>query len=516
MSITGGVFTIITNNGLQDKLIMATSLLNENIKKITNERLETLKKQNPKAKYEDLLNNNLQAYPTIADIEKTHIVFVNATFKPYVSIAHEYIKTGPRGGNAKLGQKFNFTMPVSGEFISDSVVHIQLEGLKAIDPSDKVRYVEMLGHRIMKNISFKLNQVVLDSYTSDRYNVYWQFKVPTDKEHAYLRNIGQEVPKVAVLTGTPSVDEHRQYRYYGNGPQTFKQVQPVVDMWIPLLFWFKDAHSSLPNFLFPHGQTDIEIELEHESKLVAYADYGVAAVPNQRIYNPPEVTKCELYMNNLYIDPNVHNIFKRRFGFQLIRVTRTHKQSDLQKDSDEIKLQQLKWPVECMYVAFRPKINYDTSYTWHRNAIISEVSYWEPIVDSISGNLAKNVAVMIQEDPVIAKLGIKIQDIVLYNKESPTFYNSYIPSQYGSRIRAPRDIGWNMVNFNLYPGDFQPSGYINTSLSRELYLQYESAIDPILQKPYIRDDNPVDLIVVAECINFLLSNNNSAVLKFST
>lgn len=513
MSITGGVFTLITNNGIQDKLIMAADRLMERMSEISKSRLIGLRNKYPGLSDEQIVLKDYNWIPTLASIEKTHIIFVNATFKPYVSIAHEYVKTGPRGGMARLGNRFNFTMPVSGEFISDSVVHIRLEGFRALDPSDKVRYVEMLGHRIMKNIKFKLNQVELDSYTCDRYNVHWQFKVPQNKELAYLRNIGQEVPKEAVLTGTPATDEYRQYRYYGNGPQTFKEVQPALDLWVPLLFWFKDVQTALPNFLFPYGQTDIEIELESETNLVAYADYGAAAT--SKIYNPPEVTKCELYMNNIYIDPSVHRVFMKRFGFQLIRVTRTHRQPDLKDSDGSIQLQQLKWPVECMYVAFRPKVNYSTSYMWHRNSAITEVTFKEPIVTP-ANTIEYNLAVMLQETPVISSLGLRMNDIVLYDMMPPAFYNSYIPSQYGHNIKAPRDIGWHMMNFNFYPGDYQPSGYINTSLGRELYLQYESAIDSNTQLPYIRSNNPVDLIVIADCINFLLAKDNSAILRFST
>jgi len=510
---TGGIFTLITNNGIQDKLIMASDSLMARIQEISQERLSKLRNMYPGKSDADIIKTDYNWMPTLTSIEKTHIVFVNATFKPYVSVAHEYIRTGPRGGIAKLGNQFSFTMPVSGEFVSDSVVHIRLDGLRAFDASDKVRYVEMLGHRIMKSIKLKLNQVELDSYNCDRYNVYWQFKVPMNKELAYLRNIGQEVPDQATLVGTPASDEHRQYRYYGTGPQTFKQVQPPVDLWIPLLFWFKDVQSALPNFLFPYGQTDIEIQLESANNLFAYADYGTTTVGT--IYNPPEVVKCELYMNNIYIDPAVHRIFVKRFGFQLIRVTRTHQQPELTVAEGSIQLQQLKWPVECMYVAFRPKVNYTSSYTWHRNSVITESIYREVIITP-ANTIEGNDSVVLKENPVISALGLKMHDISLYDMMPPQFYNSYIPSQYGHNIKAPRDIGWHMLNFNFYPGEYQPSGYINTSLGRELYLEYESAIDPVLKLPYIRNGNPVDLIVIADCINFLLAKDNNAVLRFST
>jgi hypothetical protein len=57
--------------------------------------------------------------------------------------------------------------------------------------------------------------------------------VNSHKETGYLRNIGQEIPKVGLLTADPTVDEVREYRYFGNGPQTFKQTQPDIENRVP-------------------------------------------------------------------------------------------------------------------------------------------------------------------------------------------------------------------------------------------------------------------------------------------
>ncbi len=512
MSNVGGVFTLITNNGIQDKLIMAADQLMERITEISKSRLCDLRKKYPGVPDQAIVKKDYNWMPTLASIEKTHIVFVNSTFKPYVSTAHEYSKTLPRGGRALLGQSFNFTMPVYGEFVNDAVVHIRLDNFAAISGLDKVRYVEFLGHRIMKNIRFKLNQVTLDEYTADRYNVNWQFKVPKGKEDAYMRSVGQEIPKQGYLTADPLVDEVREYRWIGNGPQTYKNQQPAIDLWIPLLFWFKDTHSALPNFLFPYGQTDIEIELENEANLVAYANYSGTT---GAVYTPPTITQCELYLNHIFLDPSIHKIFVKRFGFQLIRVSRTHKIGNLKASEDSVHLHQLKWPVECMYVAFRPAVNLANSQRWHRNTAITANNYPSAVVTG-GGVIQVNNTVYYDEEPVIETLGLKLHDITLYPDLPPTFYNSYIPYQYGQNVKAPRDLGWNMMNFNFHPNEFQPSGYVNVSQGREFYLQYRSAVDPVSGLHYIRDGNPIDLIVVADCINFLLVKDNSAVLRFST
>ena len=334
----GGVFQIITNSGKQDNMIMNTNVLMERLKEISAEKFLRLKQKNPNLTDNEILNMTQDWMPTLAAIERTHIVFTNSTFKPFVAMAHEYSKTDPRGGRIEFGHSFHFTLPVYGEFVNDSVVYIKLEGFEARNPADKVRYVEYLGHRIFKTTKFKHNELEIDTYTSDRYNIYWQYKLPQNKEQAYLKNIGQEIPKQGYLIADPENDEVREYRYFGDGPQTFKTVQPTLELWIPLLFWFKDVQTSLPNFLLSYGQTNVEIMLENEENLVAYSNNSETTGP---VYNPPQIKECSLYTNHIFMMPEVHKIFINNFGMQLIRVTRTHK-TTLQNRDDNILLQQLK------------------------------------------------------------------------------------------------------------------------------------------------------------------------------
>lgn len=71
---TGGIFTIITNDGKQDRMLMATALLHDRLDRIWRYK----KAQNPAAKDDDV-----SVLPSLIDIEKTHILFTNAHFKPY-------------------------------------------------------------------------------------------------------------------------------------------------------------------------------------------------------------------------------------------------------------------------------------------------------------------------------------------------------------------------------------------------------------------------------------------------
>jgi hypothetical protein len=504
----GGVFQLITNQGIQDKIIMDTENLRERIKTISMDRLTALRGKFKDKSDAELLGMDRAWAPRLAAIEKTHILFVNSTYKPFVAMSHEYSKTPTRQGRAALGQSFSFTMPIIGDFVNDCVMYVKLTGFAASDATDKVKYVELLGHRLMKNVKFKISNHVLDEYTSDDMNVHYQFKVPLNKETGYLRNVGQETARDGFVTADPTTDEVRKYVKYGDGAQTFKRTQADIEMWIPILFWFRDIQTSLPNFLLPMGQTDIEIEFESEANLIAYADYGGGGA-----YTVPSVSKCFLYLNHIFLQPDVQKLFLARFGFQLIRVHQRHTQT-LQQSEGKVLLHGIKWPVESLYISFRPQANLTNSQKWHRGTSITDTDVKEAVVTGIA-TIQVNTATYFSEAHVIASMELRAHDTVIYPKLEPEFYNQYIPYRYGEHIKTPRDLGWYMMNFNVNPGEYQPSGHLNVSKSRELYLHYTAATNSS-GTSLITSAAPADLIVVADCINFLLTQDGTATLRFST
>lgn len=92
----GGVFKLIANDGKADRMIMATELLNSRIKDIMCLRA--------KQGFQD-------PTPTLVDIERTHILFVNAHFKPFAAIGYEYNKVRTNAGNPQLGGSVQFSIP---------------------------------------------------------------------------------------------------------------------------------------------------------------------------------------------------------------------------------------------------------------------------------------------------------------------------------------------------------------------------------------------------------------------
>jgi hypothetical protein len=83
------VFKLLDNDGKADRMIAATTLLNQRIAQITAMRTT----QQPAA-----------ADPTLSDTERTHILFMNNHFKPFASIGYEYNGDDDRSEPAARGR----------------------------------------------------------------------------------------------------------------------------------------------------------------------------------------------------------------------------------------------------------------------------------------------------------------------------------------------------------------------------------------------------------------------------
>lgn len=586
--MSSGVFKLITSSGPQDKIIYAQEFLKERI-------LRNIKEKNPKITTNDLLTLPNDGYlnvdgsvlPSLNEIERSHNTFINNTYKPCVPIASEYIKVSHNA--PKFGDTLEYMLPQVGQFINDTVVHVRIKGLSAKNPKDRVRYVAMLGHKLFQNVQFTVNSTnIIDEYTSDDYNSYYQFEVPDSKKTGWLRNIGQEIPNLGYITSDPSYDMHREYRWIGDGNQTLKYKHDTIDLFIPLLFWFREVKNSLPSCIIPWGQTQIKVKLAEINEIVGFADYGGGGA-----YNDPKIEFCDLYINNLFTLPEIFNIFSKKFLFTIIRVHRHHKEP-LKVNSgnqQKILLNNLKWPTESLYFSFKPRANLALTQYWYKNCKLVEKSFKVPVVakdesltttgniisasigkailpgalsavdgfynnydfiitggsgynsdditknryiittyngtskeitiDSWSGvipnssttfelftpQLAINLVSYYKELPVVDNISLESSGIEIFKFNSEMFFNSYLSSKY-KNMNTPEDRGLYFLNFNTHPLISQPSGSLNVSINRELYLNFTSN--------EISKDYPVDLIVLARAINFLLVDAGSLTLKFST
>ena len=629
----GAVFKLIANDGKADRMIVATKLLNQRIKEVMCAR-----KRAGKA----------DITPTLVDLERTHILFVNAHFKPFAAIGFEYNKVRPQSGQPQFGSGITFSIPQFGDFFHDMVCRVRINQVAANQASLKalvesvtanativdifgrplgtvaggtfiplpgtpatyanfVRYCEYPGNALFELVKFEVNGNPLDQYDEIVPVMLEKFTITPNKRVGHDKLVGQQVElegygpvqaapiidfdtgrtpgnvisknvagqsnqSVALFAGTASTDPvsgvtngispsgvigsaivnlnpdggvnadnplQNQFDVgragftMFNGPQVPKPVQPILEIWNKLRFWFcDDVRLSIASVSIPFGQRYIHVELANASKLLfEYPSIYIATAFGSRTpafqqngISSATIASMELYINNIFVNPEIHDIYIKRIGFSLIRVYRQQKQTVNSTGSDEKLLSQLKWPIEYMWVGLRPAFNIAapvalspvTSFAsisgnmsmwhdWHRmtrqvtaqfqsalntGGLSSPTEYWLPV-------------------PTVNSLSLTSHGIVIYDNFADTFYNAYAPFHYGgAALVTPTDPGALFVNMSLYPRGYQPAGHLNISRARETYLGWNSS--------YISPTSAAELLVVAIAINFLLITDGSAVLRYST
>jgi hypothetical protein len=517
---TGGVFTIITNDGKQDRMLMATQMLRNRL-----EAIRAKRRADPSIADET---------PTLLDIERTHILFTNAHFKPFVAIGYEYNKVQPASGNPQLGSEVQFSIPQFGDFFNDMCVYVNLTAPVLVDAAqsnaDKAssRWCDYPGERLLQSVKFDVNGNPLDQYNSDATVFHRQFMVQPNKKLAWDRCMAQQVPKEAVLLDSAALPAARQVKLQVlEGPQTPIVPTPTVElqgltMFIPLLFWCNtDPRLSVPSVAIPYGQRFINLQLASAAQMTGYQLRG-AGVDANITFSAPSISQIYLYINNIFVNPEIHKIFIKRIGFTLIRV---HRQQVLstQTPEAELLLQNLKWPIETLFVGFRPTAQKSSLADWHKFTKVSHDIEDLPILSGAAYVAGPPIAVATTQAQAeieshaktIDRLTVSAHGIYLYNDIPADFFNSYTCYTFGGpHINSPSDEGALMIPFNLYPGSYQPSGHVNISRAREFYFKYSSSVIGSLDA----SGSPIqgELSILGKAINFLLISDGSAVLRYST
>lgn len=407
-----GVFTIITNQGKIDNLLNAQDILTKRLYKI-----QKVRQSDPRYRGDP--------YPKISDVERTHLFFLTSHFKPFVSMAYEYNPSHSEG-SVRFGNDASFNIPVFGEFFHDMVVHVKLGAVEAVnsdywdDPvanpaagQELIRYCEYPGQRLFDRVNFTVNNNPLDEYRSEITSFHQKFFVTPNKEVGWKRSMGQEVAKVGETSakfangrfGRGSGVRIRSEVY--DGHQTPKPSQPALDMWIKILFWFNnDSRLSFPSICVPYGQRYITTRLCQVNELLQH-QHAYDPTLDSPATNPvpvPNIDVFELWTNNIFVSNDIQNIYLNNLDFSLIRVHRIQTEP-LSNSSGRVLLNNIKWPIETLYVGLKPTENSETDSAkmlddWH---VLAQTSYQEVDVCGEKDYVPLRV-IPANDDPTLAEL----------------------------------------------------------------------------------------------------------------
>lgn len=526
------MFTLMLNNGKMGNILYAQDRLRKRLKAVANENIQKcidetdayFKDPENELMDSDFTRNytkfaaNKRKYctqkylkdlaPTLFDVKKTHNVFINSQWKPFANMAYTYIKATNPKGVIKFGNEVTFELSHGGLWVADMVLHVTLENLTTTSPLDKVKYADLLGHRLLESVKLMIDEKVIAEYGTEDLNVHYNFKVTQDKKDGWLRNIGQEIPHNGFLTTDPAVSEVREYKRFADGAQTLKRTHSKVDMWISNIFWFNDVRQALTNGKLPYGRTKISYKLRDINDLVSSADYGGGGG-----FTAPTISTFDLYVNNIEASDDLRAlVIAQPYEYNLVRVNKQFTRI-LNQPTGSILLKELKFPVETIFCAIRPLENLENVDIWHRNTKLTKVLVKTPVIVSTPNpnTISINSAVYFTEQASIDNCSLRVSDIPLYQTNPIGFYSGYLP-YVSNGFTTPCDQGWLLFNFAFQNEGYDPSGHLDTSnissSNREVYFDYDSTV--------IDNNNRARMYIIAQTLNFFLIKNETAIIRYVT
>lgn len=447
--------------------------------------------------------------PSYDDVRRTHAFFINTTHKPLVSVAYGYSSVGVTP-LPLFGSSVRLKVPIFGDFLADQAINIKVSKLTAVHKDNRIRWFDFIGHRMINSIRLVVDGVTLDQYGREEMEMYFRFHVNDSQKKGWMRCVGQETPRVGTFLQDPTNQTVRERKAIYDGYQTPKQSHDELNLYIPLIFWYNiDPAFALSNWNLTYDKVFIEIEFAHINDCISVIDYA----GDGGKFVQPSFIACNLVSNHVYTTPEVAQLFKHKSQFSIIRI---HKRVEriLNKNFDSVNISDIKFAVENLYVCFRPvenEMNANRAELWRLNDVntYKEIKYASIISVSGTTSLAYTPVYYYSTSPAVDTVSLVSNSSTIYDGNPGLFYNAYIPLRYGGdRISTPHEDGAYLMTFSLFPGEAQPSGYLNFSQSRDQYIGYSSS--------YIDIDHAVNMVVCATCINFLVMGPGTLSLRYAT
>ena len=483
--------------------------------------------------------------------------------------------TEPTGGISYtyVDQNGNFIAGPNGQAITPGVNGFGAGQGSRVLRANYVRACDFPGIKYFHTNIFKVDDNNISEYHSMAQINFRERRLTPTIRKAFDRLIGQEeafdeIAENHTSTGSTSsgfaaggsqLEYGRHYTRRASGLQTPKPTHSSQKLYIPCMHWFNiERKTSLPVVCMPDGKLVISVHnspIEHiffpaagiyiQETVYAYSNAGGAngtqadphvilnrripyIIPGSKVSQTAANRNVSLITCNILLDELIHMMVISRIGFNLITLIREENLSVNTSDStNELRVNQLKWPTEYLHINDQPYSNFDhskpeTAENWWRCGYQTKYdastflqftrkatiagpanTYWKESLQ-IGCQYERHV------DNVVQTLGVNIYDTYFYSKDNRReFYSQYLPYAYSNGFIAS-DTQHNsiFITFANIPGPYQPSGFVNLSKTKEMFLD-------LTVSQNISLTNKARINIQSWCRNFLLIADGSCIVRFA-
>lgn len=420
--------------------------------------------------------------PFLIETERTHENYIKKYYRPILPMAFEVRAELAETGTIDFGTNV-FSLPSYGDFIYEMTLFIELENLSTVNPAELCGYVDFLGHRLIKKVQMDFAGQIIDEYSGEAYNPYFNYFVGADERKSYLRSIGQEVPEKLIL----DQEGYREQKKILFGPQTPKQAHSSVKLNIPIIFDFsRKLDASLFSAKIPYGMRYLRVTLNNPSDLVYLRGTGGLNLPT---------IKGSLILTHVFIDPQIRSRLQLGKYKTLIRV---FKETDFTASTlGTQKIDQFRFPLENIFFGIKPVAN-TLPHNWYKYTSSTVIPATFPIATAFTGppfQLQFRTENFELPQPTLTTFSFLTRNTQVTNDLPIEYFNSAYASNKG---KSSKDSGLIGLTFGRALCEKNITGFYNVSTEREFYVKYTSTM-------------PGNFYLLATCINWLTINEAGVV-----
>lgn len=198
------------------------------------------------------------------------ITFFKSVYRRHTNFSME-TKVIQFTGNINFGRTISSKITKQGDLVNDMYLQITIN---SIDPlGANFAWIKKLGHAIISNISVELNGTIIDQHNGTWLDIWYELTRNSDHDYGYNQLIG-------------NIPELTSYN---------TDVKPVVNLFIPLQFWFnKYVGLAVPLIALQYSTMNINITLNQLENIIIRDDnFNLESV---------ELLDVSLLCNYIYLD----------------------------------------------------------------------------------------------------------------------------------------------------------------------------------------------------------------------
>jgi hypothetical protein len=424
------------------------------------------------------------------------ITFFKVVYRRHTNFSMEAIEQ-TFNGTPDWGKKVVCTVSRNGDLIHRVYLQVKVPALQPKENSNYVRYVNWLGHALIKNVEVEIGGQRIDKHYGDWLHIWNELTQTAGKQAGYANMVGNVDMLFRPVGGNTTATLHtspRDAAGQGTIPQT--------TLFIPLQFWFcRNPGLALPLIALQYHEVKINLEFRTFDECI-----GADASPSAS-----SLVAASLYVDYIYLDTDERRRFAQVSHEYLIEQLQFTGDESVNQTNVKVKLnfnhpcKELVWVVQRddvvvtapsgANVAGRQWFNYTDRVDispYAQNDALTMNNILDGVIDTspeglgaqntytfginsadnthtnLGGSIgttgqgllsAQNAMYDTGMNPVIrAKLQLNGHD--RFSEREGRYFNLVQPYQHHENVPA---TGINVYSFGLKPEEHQPSGTCNMS-----------------------------------------------------